>query len=554
MKKLFFTACLGMITVGMQAQETYEVAELATEDLNGTARYVGMGGAMEALGADISTMGTNPAGIGLFRRSWIGVSAGATIQKGDSYNTSVYTDNGKTNADLNQAGVVFSMQTNENSFLNFGFNFQKSRNFNQILNAMGELGNSSVSEKAVLAMNSNTWQYNNMDYLVYDNYSEHHLAYDEADRQKVKHMPYGTQFFGMNDNQGYISEFDFNISGNIKNKLFLGLTIGAKSVDFSSIANYYEFVSYNLARGLNFDPTGDAGGDYAKITAKYPYALETVNERKITGSGVNVKFGAIWRPIETSPFRVGLYIHTPTWYRITQDILPYTYTDSNPNDTKTYRKEGDGFSDYRYLNPLVFEYRFSTPWKFGVSFGHTIGNIVALGLTYDYAKYSAINTKFDRYDDDNVVNVNTKASLKGVHTLKLGAEIKPVPDVAIRVGYNYVSPMYDKTEGYKNYEEHTHGIYECGANFTSNDYTNWGGTNRITFGLGFTVAKHFNIDVAYQYIGQKGEYQPFATTSGRMYNPGEKDTPTGEIKENGTVMQEVKNNRHQLNCTLSYKF
>ena len=225
MKKLFFTACLGMMTVGMQAQETYEVAELATEDLNGTARYVGMGGAMEALGADISTMGTNPAGIGLFRRSWIGVSAGATIQKGDSYNTSVYTDNGKTNADLNQAGVVFSMQTNENSFLNFGFNFQKSRNFNQILNAMGELGNSSVSEKAVLAMNSNTWQYNNMDYLVYDNYSEHHLAYDEADRQKVKHMPYGTQFFGMNDNQGYISEFDFNISGNIKNKLFLGLTI-----------------------------------------------------------------------------------------------------------------------------------------------------------------------------------------------------------------------------------------------------------------------------------------------------------------------------------------
>ena len=71
MKKLFFTACLGIMTVGMQAQETYEVAELATEDLNGTARYVGMGGAMEALGADISTMGTNPAGVGLFRRSWI---------------------------------------------------------------------------------------------------------------------------------------------------------------------------------------------------------------------------------------------------------------------------------------------------------------------------------------------------------------------------------------------------------------------------------------------------------------------------------------------------
>lgn len=43
------------------AQETYENANLVTEDLNGTARYVGMGGAMEALGADISVIGTNPA-------------------------------------------------------------------------------------------------------------------------------------------------------------------------------------------------------------------------------------------------------------------------------------------------------------------------------------------------------------------------------------------------------------------------------------------------------------------------------------------------------------
>ena len=529
MKKLFFIACLGMVTVGMQAQETYEVAELATEDLNGTARYVGMGGAMEALGADISTMGTNPAGIGMFRRSWIGVSAGATIQKGDSYSNSVYTDNGRTNADLNQAGVVFSMQTNQNSYLNFGFNYQKSRNFNQILNAMGELSNSSVSEKAVLAMKSiaaTNPNVNNMDYLVYDNYDE----------QGVKHLPYGTEFFGMNDNKGYISEFDFNISGNIKNRLFLGLTIGAKSVDFSSIANYYEFVSYDLNYGLDYTPKTDAGGNYDAITANYPYALETINERRITGSGVNVKFGAIWRPIETSPFRVGLYIHTPTWYRLTQDIWQDTYTDSNPNNTYTVKE-----SIYR-------DYRFSTPWKFGVSFGHTIGNIVALGLTYDYAKYSAINSKYDRWNDDYFVNRNTEASLKGVHTLKLGAEIKPVPDVAIRVGYNYVSPMYDKTEGYKDYFEHTHGSYDCGANFTSNDYTNWGGTNRVTFGLGFTIAKNFNIDLAYQYIGQKGEYHPFSTTMGKIYETDE------DLTENGTVMQEVKNNRHQINCTLSYKF
>ena len=53
----------------MQAQTSYEAAALLDTDLGGTARFVGMGGAMSALGADLSVMGTNPAGIGL-NRSW----------------------------------------------------------------------------------------------------------------------------------------------------------------------------------------------------------------------------------------------------------------------------------------------------------------------------------------------------------------------------------------------------------------------------------------------------------------------------------------------------
>ena len=81
MKKLFMMAALIVSTMPMAAQETYENAKIATEDLNGTARYVGMGGAMEALGADISTIGTNPAGIGLFRHSSLGASFGMVSQQ-----------------------------------------------------------------------------------------------------------------------------------------------------------------------------------------------------------------------------------------------------------------------------------------------------------------------------------------------------------------------------------------------------------------------------------------------------------------------------------------
>ena len=67
MKKLYAAALMMAAVLPVAAQDTYESARLLGSDLNGTARYVGMGGAMEALGADISTISTNPAAIGLFR-------------------------------------------------------------------------------------------------------------------------------------------------------------------------------------------------------------------------------------------------------------------------------------------------------------------------------------------------------------------------------------------------------------------------------------------------------------------------------------------------------
>ena len=65
-----------MIAPWGMAQTIYDGAKLTGKDLNGTARFVGMGGAMGALGGDISTMGTNPAGIGLYRSSDVMTSFG----------------------------------------------------------------------------------------------------------------------------------------------------------------------------------------------------------------------------------------------------------------------------------------------------------------------------------------------------------------------------------------------------------------------------------------------------------------------------------------------
>ena len=43
--------------VGAGAQTIYDATNIAQKELNGTARFVGMGGAMGALGGDISTIG-----------------------------------------------------------------------------------------------------------------------------------------------------------------------------------------------------------------------------------------------------------------------------------------------------------------------------------------------------------------------------------------------------------------------------------------------------------------------------------------------------------------
>src|SRR3712207_8789422 len=82
MKLKYLTlAALSAFTLQATAQEAYENAKMVDNDLNGTARYVGMGGALDALGADLSTISSNPAGVGLFRRSKAEVSFGMVTQQ-----------------------------------------------------------------------------------------------------------------------------------------------------------------------------------------------------------------------------------------------------------------------------------------------------------------------------------------------------------------------------------------------------------------------------------------------------------------------------------------
>ena len=62
------------------AQGELDAYRYSQTELNGTARYLGMGGAFGALGGDISSMSSNPAGLGIYRSSEI-VTTPARMKK-----------------------------------------------------------------------------------------------------------------------------------------------------------------------------------------------------------------------------------------------------------------------------------------------------------------------------------------------------------------------------------------------------------------------------------------------------------------------------------------
>ena len=295
-----------MASLSATAQETYQDSKLAENQLTGTARYVGVGGAMEALGADISPISTNPAGIGLFRKSQVSVSAGVIAQGGAENYTSLSGNridfNGKkSHPTFDQIGIVWSPKLKGNSYINLAFNYHKSADFGQILNAANSLktydenGKERFASQNKLAAAKYAWiKGNNFSQdeasVLWSSVDDGYLTALGAneDASQMNYLNSDLFLYGQYQH-GYIGEYDFSVSGSLNNRVWLGLTIGLHDVHYNSNSLYAE----NLVDG-NFSDS------YEQI--------------KITGTGYDVKAGIIFRPVEESPFRIGAYVNSPVFY------------------------------------------------------------------------------------------------------------------------------------------------------------------------------------------------------------------------------------------------
>ena len=518
-----------------KAQDTYLNDRLtATDDVNGSARYVGMGGAMGALGADLSAISSNPAGMALYRKNDIGLTFGAVIpNKANGWNSSqgrTYDDK-LPKASFDQAGIVWCLNTGGDKlrYANFGFNYQKKANYNMGFYADNPNlnGLSQMDLLAELAQSEYNTNYNlagkavDNKYLSKNDDGKYVNAFiDDAGNQYHYN---GENSYYTRHQWGSLQSFDLNFSFNLKDRFYTGMTLGIDNVDYESWSGYEE---------LNSDCNGNLG-DYTLY-----------NDRVIDGVGVNVKLGFIVRPIAENPLRLGLAVETPTWYRMKSSTL-FDLTD-HIDGTRT------SADPETYL-----EYSVRTPWRVRLSAGSTVDKFLAWGVEYEFANAAKTSMGYPDYPDDGyhstfastkdkAMNELTKDVLRGQHTIKAGIEVKPIDAVAIRVGYNFVSSRYKDNPTFDQYSLDSKAMDYS----TATDYMTFGPTNIVTFGVGYQYKK-FYANMAYKYRVQNAKFYAFDTsfTTTTQFADDNPDLVGATIDP-----VDVDLHRHQLMFSVGFKF
>lgn len=125
MKKLIISALALAPAAAAFAQSPVDAMALSQTELRGSARFMSMAGAFTALGADISAVGQNPAGIGMYRGSDIGLTLGIDMNSNKTQWDGGENSQNSTLANLNSAGYVGTMLFGENrdNSVSWGFTY-----------------------------------------------------------------------------------------------------------------------------------------------------------------------------------------------------------------------------------------------------------------------------------------------------------------------------------------------------------------------------------------------------------------------------------------------
>lgn len=428
-----------------KSQNEVDALRYSRTTFGGTARTMSMAGAFGALGADFSTLSSNPGGIGLYKKSEFSFTPALYFGKTNSEYNGSNSDDSKTNFNVSNVGMIFSTEPNnhEKSLLKniqFAIGLNRLNNFNNRMMIEGMNEVNSIVDTYV--ENANGVNYQDIEDDPYGDYAfDLNMAwYDYL----IDTIP-GTvdQYWGAVDpnksklqrkevNQwGSMNEFLMAFGANVNDRLYLGASFAFPYIRYFEESYYTE------------DDNLDVMNDFR--------SMQLYQDLQTRGGGFNMKFGVIVRA--TDWVRIGGAIHSPTWFNNMRD---YWYS--------TLRSEFDNNDNFiRYSPEGNYEYDIETPWRAMGNIAFIIGKVALISADYEYIDYTKAELQsydYGFYDENSAI----RNKYNKTQNIRVGAEYK-YGQFAFRAGYaSYGSPFAAGiNDGQKNY--YTGGVGYRDENF-----------------------------------------------------------------------------------------
>lgn len=500
---------LSLLTVSLISQNDQDAIRYSQTTFGGTSRSKAMAGSFGALGADGSCMGTNPAGIGLYKKGDVNISFGLKFFSVDATHNNTNTKTFKVSVPFDGLTLVgaWRSKTNPDNNHSIGLGINQIANYNSKFTVQGISNKSITQDMLVTAKNQSI---SNLD-PTFAGMGFNSLVLDTINGPKNYYSFVNTKYdlkqVKTVQTTGRINDVNINYAYGYKDKLYLGASLGILSLNYNYTSIYTESdIKDSMKLIYKPTPTPQVTGTYDYDVYYYQgfggfKDLSYEETFKTTGTGVNLKLGAIYRAADF--VRLGASFVSPTMYSLSDG---YIYKMTANFD------EGDGYSVQSpdkdiYPNGGKFSYRVITPMKLTGSVAFLYKKIGTINVDYDYINYrqaslqdaqsSSINGAQGTFNGPNAV---IKSKYNASSNLRVGGELNIKP-FFIRLGYAmYGSPFGEKFSG----------------DFVKTYYTG---------GLGFRKNK-FYVDLSYTQMGSTENYY--------MYNPNYVDKST--LKNSGTTI------------------
>ncbi len=405
------------ITYGQNQEDALRYSRLFP---SGSARHMGMGGAMGSVGADMSMLGYNPAGIGLYRSSEFAFTPFLSLFNTDAVFQGETRDDNRYGLGLGQLGAVFVRDLSQKEsaspwkMVQFGISLNRINHFNNRIWIEGFNNNSSMMTGYVhMADGTRPENLNRFDTkLAYDalliwETDPIDLLYDtDAYRGGINQMK--TISTG-----GSMNEVLFSLGANYNDRLYLGASLGIPYIRYSSEIVYRETDTRNQIDAFN--------------------QFERIENLETRGTGFNLKFGAIFRA--TDWLRLGGAIHTPTFFPSMSDSWRSRMSSDLVIDNESVQKSVSSPEG-------SFDYELTTPFRAIGSATVLFGNIGLISADYELIDYSEARLNSDDYkffDANSAIRANYTSS----HNFRFGTEWR-LNELYFRGGYAIFGSSYQE--------------------------------------------------------------------------------------------------------------